>query len=447
MKRIKYLLIIFLPLVFLSCIDEDAMLGLNLVDQDDVVGVFPHKVNNTKAYVFHEGDSLKTSNYRYMTLGSYNDNEFGVVTPSIYTQISISSTSQDFSSSTYSKADSLVLTFAYVGLFAKDTSIKSMDMDIEVYEVIDNFEDTISYYSNSNLNYNPIPIFSSTLNLDSKKSQIIGNDTLLPHLRINLGKDFLDKLIGFGNVANNGEFKTKLKGFYIKAKPSISSNGMITYLDMYSSLSGMSLYYRDGNDKTMRYNFVFDDKSRRFTNIIYDFSSSDISGFNSLASYSDSLDCQNNLLINNKMYLGNLGISYIKLNIDSLMQWYKDSTQSLGAFNQALLTIPVNETYLINNTHHNFPSRLVAFRRDDKGSFVYIHDAFQSESFDGKYYSGSNSYRMRITSHLQNYLNGNIKDPNVYIFSDSRISTASRVVLNGPMHLTNPSKIEIIYTR
>ncbi len=448
MKKIKFLLIVLLPLFFFSCTNEDEILGLNLVEDADRVNVYGHKLNKVMAFNFHEGDSLKTSNYRYMTMGEYSDNEFGKLTTSIFTQISLSTNSQDFSSSTYSKPDSIVLTMAYTGLFAKDTSIKNMDMKVEVYEITDDFIDSLSYYSNSKLNINPTPIYSSVINISPKQTLVIGGDTLLPHLRVNLGNAFMNKILSLGSIASNGEFKNQIKGFYIKATTTSSSsaNGVITYFDMYSSLSGMSLYYRDGNDKTLRYNFVFDDKSKRFSNIEYDFSSSDISSFNTLTSYNDSIDCQGAIL-NNKMYLGNLGISYIKLNIDSLMNWYKDSTQNIGAFNQVLLTIPVDENYSNNNLYYNFPSRLVAYRKDDNGNFVYIHDAFQAESFDGKFYKANNSYRMRITSHLQNYLNGNIKDPHIYLFPDSRISTASRVVLNGPKHNTNPTKIEIIYTR
>lgn len=454
MNRLKLLLLIF-PLLLASCVDEDSMLGLGLVPDSDKVNldIFKVEKTNLKAFIFHEGDSLKTSNYRYMTLGSYSDNEFGKVSTSIYTQISLSSNSQDFSSSTYDNSDSIVLTIAYTGAFTKDTSIKSMDMDISVYEITESFKDSTTYYTNSNLQYNPTPIYSGTINVSPKKSVVLGSDTVSPHLRINLGSNFLAKIKTLGNLSTNDIFKTGLKGFYIKATPSarrkVTSNGLVAYLDMYSSLSGMSLYYRDASNKTQKYNFVFDDKSYRFTHVDYDFSGTALStfGLSSRKSKNDSINCQAALL-DNKMLIGTFGAAYAKISIDSLLEWYKDSTQSLGGFNQALLTIPVNELYLSEgNSEFNFPTTLVCYRKDTDGKFVYIHDAFDADFYNGKYDKTSKSYKMRITSHLQNYLNGNIKSSDIYIFPDARTSSASRVVLNGPQHPTNPAKIEIIYTR
>src|SRR5574344_37756 len=97
MSKAKYF-ILLLPFFFLSCVDEDSQLGLGLVDSSDRVAVKTYGNFDINACVFHEGDSLKTSDYRYMTIGSYIDPVFGRVTPSIYTQVSLSNSSIDFSS-------------------------------------------------------------------------------------------------------------------------------------------------------------------------------------------------------------------------------------------------------------------------------------------------------------------------------------------------------------
>jgi hypothetical protein len=113
-----------------------------------------------------------------------------------------------------------------------------------------------------------------------------------------------------------------------------------------------------------------------------------------------------------------------------------------------MLIIPVNEDYIASvGGTQNIPSKIICYRKDENGNLVYIHDAFTSEQFMGTYDKASNSYKMRITSHLQNYLNGNVKSSDIYLMPDSRTSTANRVVLNGPKHSTKPAKIEIIYTR
>lgn len=444
MFRLKYLLFL-IPLFLVSCVDEDPMLGMGLVDDSDKLNVNKYDKFDIKAFVFHE-DSLKTSDYRYMTLGQYYDNQFGQVKTSIYSQISLSSSTIDFN---YYKdnSDSIVLALSYVGAFVRDTSIKSMEMKVEIFEITESFVDSASYYKKSSLQYNSTPIVSKIVTISPKDSVEINNGKLPAHLRVNLGNDFLQKIINSGSFSSNKSFTEFFKGFYIKLTPSYAeTNGLIAYFDMYSPNSGMMLYYKNNAGRTLKYNFVFGQTSRRFTHIDYDFSSSELSQFSlKRKSITDTLDCNST---NGTIHLATLGISTAKLNINDLLQWYKDSTQNLGGFNQALLILPVNEDYIANvGGTQNIPNKIICYRKDDNGNLVYIHDAFSAEQFMGTYDKATNSYRMRITSHLQNFLNGNIKSSDIYLMPDSRTSTGNRVVLNGPKHSTKPTKLEIIYTR
>ena len=337
---------------------------------------------------------------------------------------------------------------SYVGAFTKDTSIRTMEMKIEIFEITESFDDSASYYKKSSLQYNSTPIATQTITISPKDSVLINGGKLPAHLRVNLGNDFLQKIINAGSFSSNKSFLEFFKGFYIKLTPTSNTdvNGIIAYFDMYSSNSGMMLYYKDNVGRTQKYNFVFDQTSRRFTHIDYDFSSSELSQFAlKRKSITDTLDCNS---ATGKIHLATLGISAAKMNINDLMQWYNDSTQSLGGFNQAMLIIPVNEDYIASvGGTQNIPSKIICYRKDENGNLVYIHDAFTSEQFMGTYDKASDSYKMRITSHLQNYLNGNVKSSDIYLMPDSRTSTANRVVLNGPKHSTKPAKIEIIYTR
>lgn len=450
MFKAKYLLFFLASFIFLSCVDEDSMLGMGLVDQSDMLNIKKYDDFDISAYIYHEGDSLKTSNSRYMTLGSYKDNVFGEITTSIYTQVSLSSTTMDFSSYTQgqaNEADSIVLTIAYNGMFVKDTNMKEKDMKIEVFELSQGF-DTNVYFTNSRLEYNPSPIISQTIKVSPKESVLIMGDSLVPHLRVNLGNGFLNQIVSSGSFSDNESFLNFFKGIYIKLTPISGEADMIAYLDMFSSYSGIMLYYQDNNDKTQKYNFIFDQNSKRFTHIDYDFTQSKISAFSAvLKSGSDSISANDTIGDRSKIYLATLGISRAKLDIKDLMQWYTDSTQSLGMFNQAMLVIPVDEQYIATYGTNNIPKRIICYRKNIEGQFVYINDAFTSESYLGTYDEASRSYKMRITSHLQNYLNTNISSSEIYLIPDSRTSSANRVVLNGPKHSTKPAKIEIIYSR
>lgn len=450
MFKAKYLLFFLASFIFLSCVDEDSMLGMGLVDQSDMLNIKKYDDFDISAYIYHEGDSLKTSNSRYMTLGSYKDNVFGEITTSIYTQVSLSSTTMDFSSYTQgqaNEADSIVLTIAYNGMFVKDTNMKEKDMKIEVFELSQGF-DTNVYFTNSRLEYNPSPIISQTIKVSPKESVLIMGDSLVPHLRVNLGNGFLNQIVSSGSFSDNESFLNFFKGIYIKLTPISGEADMIAYLDMFSSYSGIMLYYQDNNDKTQKYNFIFDQNSKRFTHIDYDFTQSKISAFSAvLKSGSDSISANDTIGDRSKIYLATLGISRAKLDIRDLMQWYNDSTENLGMFNQAMLSIPVCDDYIATYGVNNIPKRIICYRKNIEGQFVYINDAFTSESYLGTYDEASRSYKMRITSHLQNYLNTNISSSEIYLIPDSRSSSANRVVLNGPKHSTKPAKIEIIYSR
>ena len=54
---------------------------------------------------------------------------------------------------------------------------------------------------------------------------------------------------------------------------------------------------------------------------------------------------------------------------------------------------------------------------------------------------------MNIGMHLANLLNGNIEDADIYLVLDSRRSTATRIILNGPLHPVKPASIKITYSK
>src|SRR5574344_979227 len=249
MSKLKYLFFL-LPLFLLSCVDEDSKLGLGLVDSSDRVVVKQYDNFDINACVFHEGDSLKTSDYRYMTIGSYADATFGRVTSSIYTQLSLSNSSINFAD--YGHIDSVVLTLAYNGCYTVPKSLQraqqEQNMLISVYQLTENFDDSASYYSNSTLSHSKTIIKNHLVKISPKKSVIIQTngkkDTLPAQLRVSLPASFINEIVSYGSFATNSDFVKTFKGFYITLTPTQtrSMGGMIAYIDMYSSSSGVSMY-------------------------------------------------------------------------------------------------------------------------------------------------------------------------------------------------------------
>lgn len=436
MKRLL-LLIASLPFLFTSCVDEDETLGMDLIDEEDKFEVGTYSDVSMEAKYFRE-DSLLTANYQYNVLGDYYDEKFGRVTSSIYSQICLSMPSAAFS--TYEAIDSIVLSLSYAGGFSEDTLDNGKLMRLNIFEVSEEI-DTTKKYSFDEVPVASQPIFSENVVIDYNSDVIIDSDTLDPQLRVNLTGEFFNKIRNFNG--ENSSFTEQFKGLMFSLER-IDQNGAMAYIDMTSKSTCITVYYKQSG-KPLKYIIQFPQNGRRFMHYDYDFSGSDIARFNT----QDTLDG------NDLIYLGNLGISMAKINIEDFRQEWKDSindgqTNNDVAINSALLEFPVNEASEINNP--NFTSRILCYRQHISGndtSLVLIHDAQSTGDalYGGTYDSRTKSYKMRITMHLANYLNGNITDPNIYLIPDARRSSATRVILNGPNHSTKPASIKITYSK
>ncbi|MDR0790597.1 MAG: DUF4270 domain-containing protein [Bacteroidales bacterium] len=427
LKKLKYVLM-FLPFVAASCVDEDENLGLELVNQDELH--FNHYDALTLHSVFFHEDSMKTSGAEIYALGSYQDNTFGSVSSTIYTQISLPD-SKDF---TTLNIDSIVLGLYYTDSFTKDTAIRTMQMHVEVRELAGDIMDTACAFDSVEVSTNQ-PLFSGSVVFNPDTIMVLGEDTITKQLRLKLSDDFINRLHQ-QSFADNAAFQQWLKGLRIKASPASSaSNGMLAQFSLTNQTSGIFIYYSDNDNRNLKYRLVVDKNSKRFAQIKYNFSGSNIA---SLAT--DTLKSEN---YNNTMYIGGLGISMAKISIDSLLQWYNLDEIKGSAINQAVLVLPVAD----NNFSNDYPSTLYC-AYDTAGVLKYVDDLASSASyFNGYYDAKSNSYRMRITQHLFKCMKGDHPSHNLYIHLPSRALTPHRIILNSPTHPTNPARIEITYSR
>lgn len=433
-RMVKGFLLLLLPFLFASCIDEDETLGLDLVNGEDLVNVNVYNPSGIMNASFFKEDSLETANYRYNVVGEYFDNEFGLVSSDIYTQLNLSTSSVDFSSYAI---DSVLLNLAYIGGFTGDTLVKSKEMDVYVYEVSEEIDST-KKYGFCSVATNSEPIFNGTKEIKYESD----NDSIDPHLSIKLSDAFVNKIKTFNGT--NDDFCRLFKGIKIQFKKKNATGGMIAYVDMSTSLSGIAVYYRQ-NDKNQKYLINFPANGNRFMHYGYDFSSSHISDLN----ISDTLSG------NNEIYLGSMGISMAKINIDELLfrqKWQENVNCGLlfnnTAINSAILEIPVSSS---NKYSLNTSTRILCYRKyvsNGNTNLVLIHDAQLSDAFYGGFYDNkSNSFKMNIGMHLANLLNGNIEDADIYLVLDSRRSTATRIILNGPLHPVKPASIKITYSK
>lgn len=434
MSKLKWLLLLPLFALF-SCVDENETLGIDLIDENDELTVGLCK-EVTMSSCFFKEDSLLTANYRYNVFGEYKDDKFGTVSSEIFTQLCLSSTAEDF---TTFAIDSIYLTLAYSGGYSIDTALAPTRMKVSIYE-LNEVLDSTKKYSFDDVAVNSMPIFSSEVDIDVNNDIVIGTDTLNPQLRLKITNDeFIQKIQSF--TGDNDQFQELIKGIKIVAEK-VDENGFMAYVDMTSATTGLVLYY-EKDSKKQTYKLNFPEKGNRFMRYEYDFSGSDI---NSLSS--DTLGLNEEYI-----YLGNMGISMAKLDIDEeAFKHWKDSVNNGAehnnvAINRAVIEIPVAE---INQSL--LPIRkILCYRKyvsDGDTTMVLIHDAQVSDTYyDGMYEYSTNSYRINVTMHFENYLNGNIDNLDLYLVPDERRSTANRVILNGTKHPNKPINIRITYSQ
>jgi hypothetical protein len=437
MRKIKLVTaLIIVSCVICSCVNEDNRLGIDLMGDEDAIDVFQSGISSMVASTYKE-DTLHTANYRYYVLGSYQDENFGKVSTSIYSQLNLSGTSEDFTS--LGEADSCVLTLAYSGAYTKDTSTKSFQMNIQVYELSEKM-DTSKTHSYDAFSVNNTPIFNSNVLIDPNSSVVLNNDTTKydPHLRLKLSSPFMNKLIA-SSFSDNDAFQNEFKG--VKIVANTTNNNAMAYVDMTSSLSGIILYYHTQSGYKGKYQINFPTTKGTLMHIDYDYSSS---RFISALKGRHTRYNKDTITNNNYIFLASLGVAATKISITNLMSWYNKDSVKNSSINKAELILPVAD---VNNSNKkNYPSSLLCYRIDTAGNMVLIKDELVSATtyYTGRYDSTINAYRLQITSHLMNYLLGKYSTPDIYLVPNSRRATANRVVLNG-INSSNPPKLKILF--
>ncbi|MDR1725258.1 MAG: DUF4270 domain-containing protein [Bacteroidales bacterium] len=435
LKNIKYILLLLLSFIFISCVSEDEDLGLNLVNQDEMtIKTFDYLA--MRSAFFHE-DSLKmVSNSDVYSLGECTDAEFGKVSSTIFTQISMPS-AKDF---TVINIDSIVMGLYFSGSFTKDSNLKIVNMHVEIKELDTDFSDSI-FYSSSEYRVSSAPaLFDKNILFNPDTVMIFGDtndtatlDTITKQLRLKLSDNFKNNL-NLQSFEENAAFQQWLKGIRIKASPVNANEGMIAQFNLTVEHSGIFVYYKDNEGKSQIYRFVIDKDCKRFAHIDY------TSGSIPLLTI-DTLHSEN---YGEKIYIGGLGVAMGKISIDSLIQWYHLDTINLSAINQAVLVLPLAS----GSSTNGIPARLYCSfdtisvsNNDTTTVYRYVDDLYYyGDYFSGHYDPATNSYRMRITQHLFKCMKGERKNHNLFINVPNRLYSPNQVILSKP-------KIEIILTQ
>lgn len=430
MVKYRFLsLLIAVACLFVACVDEDSDLGLNIVESADRISGDVFRGADIEAHSLRD-KALTTSNFRTGVLGSYTDNVFGTTTTAIFSQLSFPNMPLNYQTDNY-VLDSAVLTLAYSGQFSRQDENEIRFIISELGESL--YPDTV-YHADDVISVTNV-LYDNTQRISKAilRSQTTDSTQGLS-LRFVLNKEHINRLVR--DYANNAEFQQIFKGLKIEALPvDMSNGGVMLYLDFLSPLSHLTLYFK-GKEVRKTDRMIFESGSARFIHVNNQFEKAPLNIFQT--------DDEAAIDGSQKIYVGTLGATQVRLKLSGL-----DSLQT-RPINRATLILPVSDD-LDNNPEP--PRKLAVFYYQHKNGgdsvLLPISDALVSpQHYGGRYDAVKREYRIRITRHLQNYLNGNIRSPYLYIVADTRKSTANRVVINGPRATdSRKTALEIIYTQ
>jgi hypothetical protein len=402
-------------LLLTNCEDDNNSLGMEVQPPNDKLQVITSDTASIIAYS-QLVDSIKTDETSLSLLGSMADPVFGFSTASFYTQFRLSQSA--FSFGILPVPDSLVLKLDYDGFYGDSTDA----MMVRVYELDEQIEVDSAYYSNMSLAHKPVLLAEKTFVPDFENEVVVWEDTLDPHLRINLTDltyTLAIKLLEApaDSLASNSSFLNYFYGLYVEAEP-VNSGGAILYFDLLSSLSEMVLYYHNQENDSLKFSYVINSNCGRFGHFDHDYTQGS-------AEFVSQVLEKDTTLGKNTCYVQALGGVKTFIRFPTLKNYY---TNGSIAVNEARFFLSCYET----EPELDIANLMIMVKKKSDGSYTILDDQLNGERFFGGYYDENlHGYWFRITSTVQDMMREEEPDYGFEIYLSGGAVNAERVILNG----------------
>ena len=437
------LLITFITILFLSSCkkqDGDSLLGLDIQPENDLLGI---TVTDSASLFMHttKVEPVRSYSEQYKFLGSTQDPIFGKNESAIYTNFSIQNNLTNVSFGSNPVLDSTEMVIRFVGQFVGDTNSL---LNYHVQLLNSKLSKDSLYRSNST-----ITKALSDLN-SGGKIKVVGNAF---YLVLPLDNAYAQSILqNTSNLTNNTAFQNVNKGFYISAtNPSSGSgSGSIRRFDLYDDLSGVKLYYHDGNSS-----------SAKPKTVLFTFRGPDALNFNALThDYTLSTTNLKDQIITNdttkgktNIYLNSFGGTRVRVYLPFIKQFADSQHVSI---NRAELIIKVDESNL--NTYYSAPENLTLLACGSAGQELATLDQQESsdfEKYNGKYDATKKQYVFNIARHVQQLLLNKQTNYGFYLVNATpspatairRDNRWNRVMLGGTNNTTYKPYFKITYIK
>ena len=379
-------MIFLLIITLFSCKKENSAIGLNL--EDNIMQTNVVKDFDLRTSTVYE-DSLQTSRLSFNVLGVLEDAEFGKSSASVAFHMRLPSAKFSFGNNF--RIDSVVLFCQYVTNETYNGNLNS-NIRLKVYELDQRIFVDTAYYSNQKLKVKSSVITTQDImyNLtDSIKVNENGNViTYPPHLRINLGSNFTQKIqnISAANLISNEAFADFLNGFMLVPDSNqVNAGGAMTLINLRSPLSGIHVYYND----TSKAIFQIGNDAPRIN--LY---SNNVSGAQIEAMIGDTSNSEFG-------YLKALQGLKIKIEVKDLL---KLVTKNNVAIINAQIVFHYDDDAVVSG--FPAPERLLLLKRDKNNKNDFVADQLLEAAFyGGELNTDKRSYSFNITREIQAILN------------------------------------------
>ncbi len=418
-----------------SCSKPAGEIGIGIQPEDSKLNLEYNDTATVYAYSSPK-DSVRTDYLGWNGVGSLKDPVFGHTNAGFYTQFFLSSAKQFFGKERV--LDSLVLQLAYYGIIG-DTNAPVF---AHVYEMAEGIETETAYYSNLQLQLYSGDYGNTNFIPDPFDSIIIGEDTLRSVLRLNLSNNnpsLGEKLLAadtLTDMADNDVFQDFFKGLYVVGGP-VDNSGSIAQFNLTSSLSKMTLYYRNETDTfkvTKQFNYNITSGAARVSKYEHEFSTGD-------QEFTQQVVQGDTTLGAGKFYIQGFGGVKTTIKIPNIAAWH------------ALGNIAINEAKLELNGYEldpfwEAPPQLSLYAITEDGNDAFLDDYNEGENYFGGAYNASlNNYTFRITRFIQSLISDTSKENyglSLYIISPW--VTPNRFIFNGNESDSTGIRLKILYT-
>ena len=333
--------------------------------------------------------------------------------------------------------DSLVLQLYYSGTYGDTlTSLK-----VHTYELLDDIYLDSVYYSNTLLSTGSTDFSDLEFVPRPSDSIPVFPDTIKGILRINLSSrsDALgNKLLSAPEDAMKDieSFQQYFKGLYLITEP-VDSKGVILYFDLPSHFSNLTVYYRNDEQDSLKYQYPITVTCARINRFEHNY-------FFASQEFKQQVLDGDTILGNERVYVQ--GLSGVKTVITiPFVRDYKE----LGTIgiNEAVLELPGAP----DDGFFDVPERMALVQRLEDGVYDLLPDQVEGEEyFDGKYNASKNKYEFRITRYIQSLLlDSTVVNNGFYLFTSGGAVSPNRFIFNGP-HPSDDTlsgiRLKILYT-